>query len=143
MGIEAPIAGYGIETVQWKVEVSPGRNEILNGTVQEVHAQILDINPDWKPPKAYAAWRREASRLSAPPLFAAPGGRPRKVSCANDAAIWWCNDNTHTHTLDTYNKIADSAQHIVNMCAGHFVQWVSGQNFESNNWNTIVRGDDC
>ena len=38
--------------------------------------------------------------------------------------------------------VANSAQYILNVCAP-YVNQVSGQNFESGNWNTIVRGDSC
>ncbi|KYK55796.1 hypothetical protein DCS_07760 [Drechmeria coniospora] len=45
---EPPIPGYGIEVLEWNVEVSPGRVEALNGTVQEVFAQALQINPNFQ-----------------------------------------------------------------------------------------------
>ena len=32
----------------WEIEVAPGQVHRLNGTVQEVHAQILKINPHFK-----------------------------------------------------------------------------------------------
>jgi hypothetical protein len=34
--------------MQWEVEVAPGQVEVLNGTVQEVYAQAVQINPDFK-----------------------------------------------------------------------------------------------
>lgn len=34
--------------MSWKIEVSPGRFEIFTGTVQEVHAQALKLNPHFK-----------------------------------------------------------------------------------------------
>lgn len=50
--------------------------------------------------------------------------------------------NTEAKTLDSWNWLANSAQHIVNTCAAGSDR-VSGQNFEEGNWNTIVRGDNC
>ncbi|KAM7202258.1 hypothetical protein V8F33_002975 [Rhypophila sp. PSN 637] len=77
----------------------------------------------------------------------APGpGRCSRVSCSYDAAIYWCNDNTVSKTV-TWDGIANSAGHITEVCPWTTVnQWndfVSGQNFERTNWNTIVRWDDC
>ncbi|KAK8133561.1 hypothetical protein PG984_005573 [Apiospora sp. TS-2023a] len=46
--LEAPLPGYGVETLQWEIAVAPGQTEILNGTVQEVHHQVLQINPEYR-----------------------------------------------------------------------------------------------
>lgn len=51
----------------------------------------------------------------------------------------------------TWNGVADSAQHTVNVCKrntgvdefGNAAYSVLGQNFESDNWNTVVRRDSC
>ncbi|KAK8135301.1 hypothetical protein PG984_003241 [Apiospora sp. TS-2023a] len=48
----APIPGYGVEEIQWNIEVAPGRMERLNGTAQEVVALAKQINPDFVVPKA-------------------------------------------------------------------------------------------
>ncbi|RYP67835.1 hypothetical protein DL771_007012 [Monosporascus sp. 5C6A] len=46
--IEAPIEGYGITELEWKVPVRPGQDPvILNGTVQQVHDQLLELNPEY------------------------------------------------------------------------------------------------
>lgn len=56
-----PIPGYKIVDIAWEIEVSPGRIEILNGTVQEVVAQAIAINPDYKlrdvPPEPAPAFK--------------------------------------------------------------------------------------
>ncbi|KAF2747791.1 hypothetical protein M011DRAFT_476962 [Sporormia fimetaria CBS 119925] len=46
--VTAPIEGYKVATLSWEVETSPGHIEILNGTVQEVVAQAVKINPDFE-----------------------------------------------------------------------------------------------
>ncbi|KAK7977001.1 hypothetical protein PG996_003072 [Apiospora saccharicola] len=46
--LEAPFSRYGVETLQWEIAVAPGQTEILNGTVQEVHRQVLQINPEYR-----------------------------------------------------------------------------------------------
>ncbi|KAJ6436678.1 hypothetical protein O9K51_10797 [Purpureocillium lavendulum] len=166
-GMESSIPGYGVETLQWNVEVAPGRTEVLNGTVQEVYAQVLQINPNFSlsraPETRGLRHKRSTVNCGNWPLankgriqeginyLRGVAGAPRngpgpgncgRVSCSYNAAIWWCNDNTSPKTLDSWNWIADSAQHIVNTC-GPVASQVSGQNFESGNWNTIVRGDSC
>ncbi|KAH7349739.1 hypothetical protein B0T11DRAFT_332784 [Plectosphaerella cucumerina] len=45
---EDPLQGRDIFTPEWEVEVKPGGDTVvLNGTIQEVHAQLLDLNPNW------------------------------------------------------------------------------------------------
>lgn len=183
------MSGYEVDIIQWKVEVSPGQTEILNGTAQEVYDQILEINPDFilaEPDEADLEARgvqKRAVHCGNWPLadkgriqeginylrgvggqpFHGPGpGKCGRVSCSYNAAIWWCNDvsmarglfivlllifpfntkNTGAIVLDSFNAIANSAQHTVNTCAPS-VNQVSGQNFEASNWNTIVRSDSC
>jgi hypothetical protein len=59
----SPLQRYTISTPTWEVETTPGGERVLlNGTVQEVAAQLDLINPNWKadfnvtrPPKPGAA----------------------------------------------------------------------------------------
>ncbi|KAF2680507.1 hypothetical protein K458DRAFT_407257 [Lentithecium fluviatile CBS 122367] len=44
---DAPAAGYGIEAFSWSIEVAPGQTEVLNGTIEEVVAQAVAINPEF------------------------------------------------------------------------------------------------
>lgn len=46
----ATIPGYDIVPLSWQIEVSPGQVEVLNGTVEEVIAQAVAINPAFKLP---------------------------------------------------------------------------------------------
>jgi hypothetical protein len=40
--------GYGVETIEWDVQVTPnGKFVTLNGTLEEVHAELLELNPRW------------------------------------------------------------------------------------------------
>ncbi|KAK3897422.1 hypothetical protein C8A05DRAFT_39028 [Staphylotrichum tortipilum] len=175
MAVEAPIPGYVVETLEWDVPVAPGQVEVLNGTIQEVFAQALQINPDFKLqqdtgastaakrggleqhekrttvlcgnwPLANKGRIEEGIRYlrvvpAAPRNGPGPGACGR-VSCSYNSAIWWCNDNTTPKTLESWDWIANSAGFIIQNCAPA-VPMVSGQNFESGNWNTIVRGDSC
>ncbi|KAG4438220.1 hypothetical protein IFR05_006293 [Cadophora sp. M221] len=57
---EAPIPGYGVEIVSWKVPSSAsGPAVILNGTIQEVYTQLLDINPSYEAEVGALASRNE------------------------------------------------------------------------------------
>ncbi|KUI54747.1 hypothetical protein VP1G_02007 [Cytospora mali] len=76
-----------------------------------------------------------------------PGpGECGRVSCSWSSAIWWCNDNDHKYTLDSFWEIAQAASDIDSDC--HYVDpwsltiYTSGQNFFTENWNVIVRYDD-
>lgn len=41
--------GYSVEVMQWEVPVSlDGRTATLNGTVQQVYQQLLEINPNYE-----------------------------------------------------------------------------------------------
>ncbi|KAE8369302.1 hypothetical protein BDV27DRAFT_165833 [Aspergillus caelatus] len=72
-----------------------------------------------------------------------PGpGSCGQVSCSWSSAIWWCNDNTFTKVLPSFNNIADGAQLIKNTCL-HGGQTFSGQDFHNDKWNTIVRFHKC
>lgn len=49
IGIEPPLPGYEVEVLQWEVPVSrDGRTAVLNGTVQQVYQQLLEINPNYE-----------------------------------------------------------------------------------------------
>ncbi|KAJ0120861.1 hypothetical protein J7T55_015596 [Diaporthe amygdali] len=81
-----------------------------------------------------------------------PGSKPGprmcgQVSCSYDSAIWWCNDNNTTKILPSYSDIAYSAKYIAGNCTywseEHLEEQVSGQQFHSDNWNTIVRSAVC
>ncbi|THC99343.1 hypothetical protein EYZ11_001155 [Aspergillus tanneri] len=45
-GLEAPVPGYGVEEFTWEVETKPGGPTVaLNGTIQEIYAELIEINP--------------------------------------------------------------------------------------------------
>ncbi|KAK7947905.1 uncharacterized protein PG986_008791 [Apiospora aurea] len=117
---DPPLPGYGVEPMQWAVEVAPGQTKLLNGTVQQVHEQALRINPEFRlvsqpqglhqtqtqaqrrddrilcfPPYVVNGWDEGIAYLRRVPgsPSAGPGpGNCGRVSCSNDCAIWWCND---------------------------------------------------
>ncbi|KAF4506700.1 hypothetical protein G6O67_006755 [Ophiocordyceps sinensis] len=137
----SPIPGYGVDIIEWDVEVSPGWHELINGTVEQVYDQVLDIKPDWNPldvPAAAAAPGKRGYKVKRGNVIcgvwasatrgaiingisylrrvrgsatSGPGpGNCGRVSCSRNAAIWWCNDNQHDYTLESFSRIADSAR---------------------------------
>ncbi|KAG6357543.1 hypothetical protein INS49_013420 [Diaporthe citri] len=49
ISVEPPLPGYTVEVLQWEVPVShDGRTAVLNGTVQQVYQQLLEINPNYE-----------------------------------------------------------------------------------------------
>lgn len=46
--VESPIPGYGVFVPSWEISATPGGPKIiLNGTAQEVHDQLLELNPNF------------------------------------------------------------------------------------------------
>ncbi|GAB1217292.1 hypothetical protein ATERTT37_006529 [Aspergillus terreus] len=46
--LEAPILGYGVEEFTWEVKTKPGGPTVaLNGTVQDIYARLIEINPTY------------------------------------------------------------------------------------------------
>ncbi len=122
MAVEPSIPGYTVTTLEWDVQVAPGRVEVLNGTIQEVFAQALQINPDFKQPDAVTSTPRRGMHenskrttvycgtwplaekfrieegirylrgLPAAPRNGPGPGYCGRVSCSYGSAIYWCND---------------------------------------------------
>ncbi|KAK8076903.1 hypothetical protein PG996_003073 [Apiospora saccharicola] len=140
---DAPLPGYGVEPVQWAVEVAPGQTELFNGTVQQVHEKILQINPKFKlNPQPRGSLCRELSQsrdnviclgtagfqdawsdgveylrnIPDSPTNGPGPGNCGRVSCSDNSAIWWCNDNTAPLVLERFGRIADAADAILKVC---------------------------
>lgn len=48
LGLVGLPAGYEAEVASWEFQVMPGGPPVvLNGTVEEVHAELLRLNPNW------------------------------------------------------------------------------------------------
>ncbi|KAG8677681.1 hypothetical protein FPOAC1_003708 [Fusarium poae] len=79
-----------------------------------------------------------------------PGpGNCGRVSCTQNGAIWWCNDNASSKTLDGFGDIADGAEYLGKKCTrwgwenGSYKAFLSGKAFHEDNWNVIVQKDSC
>ncbi|KAL1848118.1 hypothetical protein Daus18300_013718 [Diaporthe australafricana] len=72
-----------------------------------------------------------------------PGpGECGRVSCSDNAGIWWCNDNRFAYTLPSYRVIADGVQNVKQQClqSVNGRTMTSGQGFFDGNWNVIFGG---
>ncbi|KAB8203958.1 hypothetical protein BDV34DRAFT_226891 [Aspergillus parasiticus] len=133
------VAGFVSAEPSWEVETTPGGPRvILNGTVQQVHEQLLEINPNYDDDFATArrgdieAGIKHLGGVSGQPSNGPGPGNCGLLSCSWGAAIWWCNDNTFTKVLPSFNNIADGAYVILNNCQRGGVK-LSGQDFHSDN----------
>ncbi|KAK1778640.1 hypothetical protein QBC45DRAFT_451462 [Copromyces sp. CBS 386.78] len=76
-----------------------------------------------------------------------PGpGNCGRVSCSYNSAIYWCNDNTYTKTLDAFGSISLAAQTLLDRCGSSglwYAEVARGQIFMTDRWNVIVRKDKC
>ncbi|KAK4197250.1 hypothetical protein QBC40DRAFT_181512 [Triangularia verruculosa] len=65
-----------------------------------------------------------------------------RVSCSWNSAIYWCNDNDDDKELQ-WNDIADAASATKNKCKYNRGHDVKGRGSMKENWNVLIRGDDC
>ncbi|KAK0671569.1 hypothetical protein QBC41DRAFT_385614 [Cercophora samala] len=137
---------YDDVELQWTVQAFPTGPFIhLNGTIEQVHAQILKINPSFD--KAYPPmylpdteevnFEGKRTECGRPLGFAdkryivkgidylrrlpfevpkLPPGSCGRVSCSWDSAIKWCNHNRHVQHLKSMKTLADGAEHLVANC---------------------------
>ncbi|KAK8127860.1 hypothetical protein PG984_008968 [Apiospora sp. TS-2023a] len=167
---EPPVPGYGVDILQWNVEVAPGQTEVLNGTVQQVYEQILQMNPDFRlgdtqlqsrglrPQKRTSTvqcgiydpgftWAIQDGinylrRVPGKPSEGPGPGNCGQVSCSYNSAIWWCNESPVTKTLKSWDMIANAAQFMLQNC-DYVGGLISGQNFDSDNWSTNIGHARC
>ncbi|KAK8926993.1 hypothetical protein H634G_02036 [Metarhizium anisopliae BRIP 53293] len=69
-----------------------------------------------------------------------------RVSCSYQAAIWWCNNAPFARALGSWDDIADSAQLMVWKCSTgrpYADKYMTGQAFSTENWDVIIRQDEC
>ncbi|CEN61057.1 hypothetical protein ASPCAL07724 [Aspergillus calidoustus] len=201
---ESPIPGFELVDVAWDVEVFPGGPHVLlNGTVQDVYEQLIELNPDFiidlsdlydedddvdedslstltpstsstrssslgvaQPTPSTIVEKRQSlrdyfcfgrwpgasrrrigegvsylRRIPGTPTLGPGPGSCGRVSCSYDAAIYMCNDNSGYYTLSSWNLVADGADFINSRCIGGGD--TAGQIFYHENWNVIVRQDNC
>ncbi|KAM0226784.1 hypothetical protein ACHAPO_012081 [Fusarium lateritium] len=136
--IDTPIKGYGVVIPEWEVEVMTGDTTVLQGTIEEVHAKLLQLNPNWDEeyinstrntadaeeryfnmhlfgqndfkgakyecnehwpecePAPIATSIDYMRTIQGKPMNGPGPGTCGRVSCSQNAAIWWCNDVSHT-----------------------------------------------
>ncbi|KAI9373388.1 hypothetical protein BJX61DRAFT_541743 [Aspergillus egyptiacus] len=73
----------------------------------------------------------------------------QRVSCEEDGAVYWWNDEPYTkYLIDGYGAIADGAMAVLLECSeisgGAFAyRKVAGRAFHTANWNVVVKKDSC
>ncbi|KAL6230662.1 hypothetical protein BDW75DRAFT_244621 [Aspergillus navahoensis] len=170
---EMATPGYEEGETSFEVVPYPGADMIiLNGTVQEVYAEVLKINPnyeeDWN--NVSRSSQNLYPRSQRPPLlnclgnngdangnhiragieylrkFKLPpglkGNTCRVVSCSWDSAIRWCNDRPTLRILPSFDNIADGAQVILDWCQKNWKD-VGGVLDHYDDWRVFVDKGDC
>ncbi|KAJ0419777.1 hypothetical protein BJY00DRAFT_301978 [Aspergillus carlsbadensis] len=160
-----PFIGDHGKPVKWEVSPSPGAAPVtLNGTVEQVYAKLLEINPNYDADWAGVDEDEDRKHLTCEAYLDAyqwhikqgikylrkVKGKPShgpgecgRVSCSGNSGIWWCNvDAKHTKVLPSYNNIADGAQVILDNCksAGDGVR---GQLGHDDRWTVVVQMAKC
>ncbi|EZF32346.1 hypothetical protein H109_07966 [Trichophyton interdigitale MR816] len=153
------------------VEVN-GKDVTLEGTVQEIYSQVKDLTGSTlKPvdipkddPKHKLQIRSKVSLNCHPQgggatlrtirdgikylnglkgKCKAPPRTCTRVSCSWKAGIYLCNDNLHSVSVPC-KQIAEYAQDIVNVCVTNpEVSSLRGQEFDSDNWNVVIKAGHC
>ncbi|KAL4772414.1 hypothetical protein BDW60DRAFT_207042 [Aspergillus nidulans var. acristatus] len=165
--------GYEDGTTTFQVVPYPGADKItLSGTMQEVYAKILKINPnyeeDWKnvhntnsksEPRSdrprlincdgsngYAKTNKIRDGISYLRKFKLPpglkGNTCQVVSCSYDSAIRWCNDLPTLRILPSFDNIADGAQVILDWCQKNWND-VGGVLDHRDGWRVFVDKGNC
>ncbi|KAL5046496.1 hypothetical protein BDW71DRAFT_207289 [Aspergillus fruticulosus] len=170
---ELTTPGYEEGKTSFEIVPYPGADTIrLSGTMQEVYAQILKINPnyeeDWnsvnhsspnleprsqRPPllnchgnNGDADGKRIRAGIRYLRKFKLPPGLKGKtckvVSCSWDSAIRWCNDRPTLRILPSFDNIADGAQLILDWCQRNWKD-VGGVLDHYDDWRVFVDKGDC
>ncbi|GJN73918.1 hypothetical protein PLICBS_008001 [Purpureocillium lilacinum] len=157
-----------VEILQWTEPAFKAEKKAKSGgLIEDVLDKMLNVKPDWRyaykldrkrQPKKISStvrcggWRSGdmhriehlisvLRRPSAPPRYSLNAGKCARIACEENASITWCNDTSESESVEDW-RIADSAQHLVNMCRGP-VRGVSGRNIEVDGWSTYIGGESC
>ncbi|GAM38148.1 hypothetical protein TCE0_033f08656 [Talaromyces pinophilus] len=85
---DSPMPGYGIVELSWEVIPAPGQSPIiLNGTVEQVLSQLLEINPKYQA----EVFEKREDLLAAPtaaPVATAATDLTEPTAVAHSTQIW-------------------------------------------------------
>ncbi|KAF5540313.1 hypothetical protein FPHYL_12086 [Fusarium phyllophilum] len=145
LAIDAPIEGYGVVIPEWEVEVTSGSTTVLGGTIEEIHEELLQLNPNWDeeymPNSTQAAADAEKRDLNKH-LFGRTNFNGAKCTCRgrwpechpapivrgieylryiqgkpkNRPGPGNCGRNASSKTLNGFGSIADGAEYINDKC---------------------------
>ncbi|KAJ0115544.1 hypothetical protein J7T55_010366 [Diaporthe amygdali] len=88
--------------------------------------------------------------ISGPAVIGPGPGNCAQVSCAQNSAIWWCNDRNITIKLPQgTQELGDAVEAIIDQCCkttncqSSPNYPISGQAFSDEGWNVLMRGESC
>lgn len=114
-GADSPMPGYDIVELSWEVIPAPGQPAlVLNGTVEQVHSQLLEINPKYQ----IEVFEKREGLLAAPTAATAATAATdptEPTAIAHSAQIWHmtCGGYTSANT----KRIKDGIKYL-NSIAG-------------------------
>ncbi|CRJ87205.1 hypothetical protein HYQ45_011722 [Verticillium longisporum] len=67
-----------------------------------------------------------------------------RVSCSHNSGIYWCNDNDHAVTLNSWGDLARGAAELCNLCSSAGIRnKCGGQLFHPDGYNVFITNDSC
>ncbi|GAB1190956.1 hypothetical protein APSETT444_000124 [Aspergillus pseudonomiae] len=162
----SPFEKLPITAPTWEVEVTPGGDRVtLSGTAQEVHAQLLQLNPNYDsdfPAKhseeesssvmkrdfkyeKYYCWGEDGWHYSR--KRGDSGDLQDGIDYLNSIggtpgqSAGTCGRNSEKHYLKSFGTIADGAQFLLDKCGGD--NKPHGEVVAPNHWSVRVVSDAC
>ncbi|KAJ6540852.1 hypothetical protein DFH09DRAFT_1175448 [Mycena vulgaris] len=127
-----------------------GTNATLSGTVESVIEQLKVLDPTFEistpsSPQDTVKKRNKHLRRDQVSHYTAiglDGHQCSRISCSYNAAIYFCNDN-NGHISPQSFYLASYAADILPACSAYYDYSATGQEFDTDNYNIIVRSDNC
>ncbi|KJZ79316.1 hypothetical protein HIM_01467 [Hirsutella minnesotensis 3608] len=168
IGLVTPVIDKSIDSPTWEVQIHPGGPRIvLNGTVEQAHAKMLELNPNWDSDflssnGANATVLEKRTDFSESKVNCdAPWGHASVDTISTGIGYLWrigdvgyrrpwlasgpgtCARSYSKKTLASFRSIAVGASHIISKCTKYGQLFVAGQVFHRTGWNVVVRADKC
>ncbi|PHH88398.1 hypothetical protein CDD83_7595 [Cordyceps sp. RAO-2017] len=146
----------------WEVEVHPGGPKaVLNGTVEQVYAELLQMNPAWDkdfarlPVEGPALEKRTSFRDGS--LICGRPFEPASIKAIRNGISYLrqvkgrpsmpadpskCGRSDKPKTLLSFGSIADGAQFVIDECSHAGDDFVAGSAHHPTQWNVRVDKDE-
>ncbi|KAK4221914.1 hypothetical protein QBC38DRAFT_460955 [Podospora fimiseda] len=94
--------GFTVAELEWEVETTPGGSNVtLTGTVEQVHAKLLEINPNWDEEFAPIIAKRNAEAMAAEGITPKADGVLSKRDWTVCGDSGYGHDGAHTGAIET------------------------------------------